>query len=527
VAEIDSSPNAADWPTAPPTEPPWAAGPGTAASSPPDPAWAPPAPPFGGSAPPPTAAPAWVPGGAGRPHRPGRPGLVVVAVVVLAVLVLGTATVAVVLTQDAAAPTAQAVDPDPSAPTLPLPPSPGPLPSGRGGATSDPAVVHQEVAALQRFVEQARGLSFTGDVPIEVLAPDAFKAAVLAAAAEDDPNAAGEGDLFRAAGLVPPTYDVAAGERQLLGEGVLGFYEPKKKRLVVKGGARFDPFLRHVLVHELTHALDDQHFPLDRPDLDHATDDRGWAFAALVEGSARRVENAYVAQLPAADKASIDKDTAAMAPDQLRALSDVPLVLTQLQMTPYDNGEPFVSALVQSGGPAALDAALRDPPATAEQILHLPKFTAHEGARAVDAPPADGAVVFDGSLGELMTGVLLHGQDLNAIGALNGGDAAAQAEAQQRLSRGDLDLGRLLDELRGATNGAGGVPTPDGWGGDHFVVYKTAGGGTCVRIDWRMDTAAQLGTLTADLNAWAEADGRAQITRPAGDVVRATRCIPA
>ena len=45
--------------------------------------------------------------------------------------------------------------------------------------------------------------------------------------------------------------------------------------------------VRAVLVHELLHALEDQHFGLDRPDLG---DEAFLGFQALAEGSAVRVE---------------------------------------------------------------------------------------------------------------------------------------------------------------------------------------------------------------------------------------------
>jgi len=77
-------------------------------------------------------------------------------------------------------------------------------------------------------------------------------------------------------------------ERTLLTAGVVGFYDPETKQLVVRG-TDTTPFTRRVLAHELTHALDDQHFDLNRQQLDKADDETGFGFSALVEGNARRV----------------------------------------------------------------------------------------------------------------------------------------------------------------------------------------------------------------------------------------------
>jgi hypothetical protein len=229
----------------------------------------------------------------------------------------------------------------------------------------------------------------------------------------------------------------------------------------------------------------------------------------------------------------------AMGLDQAQTLTDIPMVLPRLQMAPYDYGEPFARALVASGGTAALDAAMRDLPTTSEQILDPSKYEAREGAMTVDRPPADGDVTQDGTLGQLMTGFLLHGDDSTGLGGLGG--------------LGDLDgldaesLQELLDAILGQPGGDGtgvdpealgrsglglgdpsasGFPpieTVAGWGGDHYVVYRS-GSRRCLRVDWRMDTPEALAELDGALHTWAAPDPTVQLERPANDVLRATRC---
>ena len=74
--------------------------------------------------------------------------------------------------------------------------------------------------------------------------------------------------------------------------GVVGFYDPETDELVVRGAA-LTPYVRTTIAHELVHALDDQHLDLDRPEYDEADDEIGFGFSSVVEGNARRVENAY------------------------------------------------------------------------------------------------------------------------------------------------------------------------------------------------------------------------------------------
>jgi hypothetical protein len=397
-------------------------------------------------------------------------------------------------------------------------------PTGPGGPTSDRAALAAELAVLERFVEQVRGQTFTRPVAVTVLDPDVFRAAIRAVYRADPDPDAGEGELLRAAGVVPPTYDVVAGGEQLIGASGLGFYDPKTAKLTVRSDGRFTPYVRHVLVHELTHALDDQHFHLDRPDLDHATDGRGWAFTALAEGAARWVDGEYRRLLSPADRAAFAREESSLGTDQQREMQGVPLTLARLEMTPYDYGEPFVRALVERGGTAALDTAYGHPPDSSEQIADISRYYAGDVPVAVAAPPADGAVVYEGTLGPVMTAVVLSGEDTNALGALL--DPSADPQDVQRLldrmARGELSLSDLLGDP--STGGFGRLPVPAGWGGDHAVVYRPATGGVCLRVDWRMDTPAALDGLTAQLRAWAGQDPGVQVTQPDAGLVRASRC---
>ena len=93
-------------------------------------------------------------------------------------------------------------------------------------------------------------------------------------------------------GLVEPDADLVESMRSLLGVGVVGFYDPETDELVVRGAA-LTPYVRTTIAHELIHALDDQHLDLDRPEYDEADDEVGFGFSSVVEGNARRIEDAY------------------------------------------------------------------------------------------------------------------------------------------------------------------------------------------------------------------------------------------
>ena len=377
--------------------------------------------------------------------------------------------------------------------------------------------IQAEVDEIARFVEQERGLEFTEEVEVTALSADDFKARVLDEFETEQDALETEGALLRAGGIVPPDTDIVQSQLDLLGDGVLGFYDPTTAELVVRSDSA-GPMVRSVIAHELTHALDDQHFDLDRPELTERDDGSDWGFLALVEGSAKRVENAYLAQLSAEDQEQLQADQMELALDQLDSLFDSPLVLAQILMSPYDYGAPFVEELVTAGGLEKLDAAFEAPPTSSEQILDDTRYDGDQPV-AVPTPPADGDIIDEGVLGELFTGFLVAEQ--TGLDDLLGGIDPEQLEDMlDNLDLDDLELGDL-----GSASGFPPVETTPGWGGDRYVVWE-ADGQVCVRVDWVMDTPEALGTFRGVLSAWAARDAAVTVADPTPDVVRATRCAP-
>ncbi len=556
------APPMSTWPTTPPTAPPLGAPPAPGLLPTTGPIWG--QPPGGpGSSPTPNPRPS-----------PRRPALIVTAVVLalalLAVTFLaGTRIGQNNVTADQAAAPAPSTTPstrasrpstteqqgsstDPTDPTTPPDPTDPANPGSAAGGTIDPAQLDAAVTKIEAFVEQDRGHAFKTKVRVQVMAKAAFQKRVLD---EFDASADAmrkQGDLLKAFGLIPADLDVVASQRQLLGDGVLGFYDPKTKELVV-GGDHIGPFLREVMAHELTHALDDQWFNLDRPELDHATDGSDWAYLALVEGSAKRVENDYVKQMSDADQQALEEEQLQLGLDQMNAMLSTPMVLARIQMMPYDYGEPFVRGLVERHGLPGLDDAMSRPPTTSEQVLDGTKYDAQEGAVPVDRPAADGTTEDDGVLGELLTGLVLHNATDDGLGGIAGGlgqlgtggedgtigglDEKALQDLLDKIMNGEIDPAQL-DQILGGLGGSGGgtsggglgsssfgpVQTVKGWGGDHFVLWTSAAQGACVRVDWKMDTPAALATMTSELHTWASTDPKVTIDQPTPDAVQATRC---
>src|SRR5262249_28019222 len=156
--------------------------------------------------------------------------------------------------------------------------------------------------------------------------------------------------------------------------------------------------MEYVLVHELTHALQDQSFDLGQLDASTRTDDETQlTVQAVIEGDAERVADDYYDRQSTSWQDQGDSAQGAGQP------SDTPIV-DVYKALPYVFGEDFVMGLYDKGGNAAVDDAFRSPPTTSAQLLHPADWLAGTKPAPVApdrpaTPPGDLADV--GSLGQL------------------------------------------------------------------------------------------------------------------------------
>ena len=134
-----------------------------------------------------------------------------------------------------------------------------------------------------------------------------------------------------------------------------------------------------ILAHELTHALQDQHFHLEHMmDAVKDNDDRDLALKALAEGDATLSGFGYVnGKL---DNATINTILLRLAdlPKTLAAESgNVPLGLTAPLVFQYYDGARFVAYGYRRGGWSAVDAIYHDPPQTTLQVMHPELYFDH------------------------------------------------------------------------------------------------------------------------------------------------------
>jgi len=323
------------------------------------------------------------------------------------------------------------------------------------------------------FVEKRRDLRFEHPVYVDFL-PDA-EFTDLVTADRDDlgddqvQELTAYTGMFRALGLLEGDVDLLEEANQLRGSAVIGFYSYDDERLRIRG-TELTPAVESTLVHELTHALQDQTFDLARrfAELAEADDADSSAasdgFDALVEGDARRVEGMWRDHLSEADRAALDKEQKKAAKGARAGAADVPEVLSTMLAAPYDLGQALLAVAVEQGGQSAVDDLFRSPPRTEEQQLDPWTLVAdHQGYLSVPEPdlPAGQETFEDGAFGAL--GWLL-----------------------------------LLSERMPAQRALTAV---DGWGGDALAAYDQDGT-SCVTIDFRADTAADLAQMQRALQTW-------------------------
>jgi hypothetical protein len=293
-------------------------------------------------------------------------------------------------------------DPDPvSAP----PPEPSPV------TTPTPAVeLSQVIDEVGRFVEEERGLRFREQVQVEALPEEEYirRATELFddGIQEHEESLREAAAFYQAVGFWPPEVDVVEAVTELFTTGTLGLYDAETDTLLVRG-QDVTPLFRIALAHELTHALEDQHFELERPELDDRGDEAGFAFQALTEGSASRVETAYRETLtPDEQVAASEQEAEIAAGSDLASLPPILLVESQF---PYVDGEAFVDAVVDAQGLDGLDDTFATPPTTTEQIMEPDSWLRGEEPDAVAEPDADGPAVDQGVAGQFVFDLLTGG----------------------------------------------------------------------------------------------------------------------
>jgi hypothetical protein len=349
----------------------------------------------------------------------------------------------------------------------------------------------EHVDELLRKAEEYRGLKARQPVAAGTVDPRRLKEKVAGSIAEDytpDELRSLETSL-KAFGLVPESLDLRRYLPELLSSQVAGFYDPVRKYLALVRPDKKMPAGADdtILVHELTHALQDQHFDLHRFEGGDPMSDAGTALTALIEGDATLVMLDFqmggrAEAIPGTEEAmgrmlnEPEKLIAASAGfPGAREIAEAPAWLRDTLLFSYFQGSAFCVSARRRGGQPLLDYAYTtDPPRSTEQILHPDKWhTRRDDPVFLQLPDLSGELpgyrrTAEGVMGELSLRIFLR-EGLREKGLQAGAEAAAA-----------------------------------GWGGDRFAVYEKDGGRLVAWVtDWDSEAdAVELRNALMELKEW-------------------------
>ena len=182
------------------------------------------------------------------------------------------------------------------------------------------------------------------------------------------------------------------------------YYYPANRSVNIPIGSIPIQELRVIVVHELTHVLQDQHFGLDRL-LSATNSDNLLAHQALAEGDATLVEYLWFldrtgqamsdAQLQqfvnatantTVDEVKRNLKNSTADPQVVKAIDETPDFIFEQQLGIYFRGLAFVFALKKRGGWATVNRAYTTPPMSMEHILHPDKYFAGESLEKIALP---------------------------------------------------------------------------------------------------------------------------------------------
>lgn len=350
------------------------------------------------------------------------------------------------------------------------------------------------VEPLARFVERERGLTFDHPVTVAFVPEDEFVADLRrrrAESADGSSSDAADGgpDLpfERAFGLVPADFVEAQSDADAAA-GVVGAYDPWTREIRVRG-TELTPAVRVTLVHELTHALQDQAFDLRARQSEPDSNAAGLALLSVIEGDATLVEQAYIGELTDEEREQLGaaEDEVIDSPE----LDRVPGALLSISNMPYVLGPTFVGAVDLLGPAGGRDDLFRRAPRTDLAVL-FPDL--HLGGRTTVVDVAQPSL----ASGEEATDSGRYGTDAGAFTWLS-------------VLAGRLDVHEA-------------VAAVEGWAGDSLVTFERDGV-ACARATVAGVDATGAAALGDAFDRWAAAGpaGSATVER-AGNEVTVTSC---
>ncbi len=351
------------------------------------------------------------------------------------------------------------------------------------------------IAPIADEVAKLRKLDFEHPVAAEFLDDAAFEKKVTTdrgkLSTQDKRDLERSQAQLRAVGLIGADVDLFDAVGSLQTSGVLAYYDPKTKKITVKGTNLDDVSTRVTVAHELTHALQDQHFDLQKLEKAAAADHGSTVLHTIAEGDAVRIQNAYEKTLSAADQqayASQDAQTSEQAQSEITA-KGVPDSLSVVFQAPYVLGPSMLDAVIAKDQDKGVDALFEDPPTADAAFVTPSTLIDHRTFQTVPTPKLE----------------------------------AGEKRAGKPDVFGSLSLFQVLSSR---IDNATALSAADAWDGDSMVTF-TRNDQTCLRATFAGRGTDGTKTIGAALQQWAtQMPAGSATVDAAADRVTLTACDP-
>ena len=333
-----------------------------------------------------------------------------------------------------------------------------------GSESKEPSVAAgPSIATIAHRVERVRHLRFehlprVGRVTHARARADALRDLDRQIPARD---VAREQTLLKLLGLIPADASLRGLLAKAFGNEVGGYYDPRSGRLAVVGDS--GGVLREItLAHELTHALEDQHFHIETGPGTGFNRDRSVADTTVREGTATlvMVDYAVFKRIGSVDvpEELLQRVLSVLDKAAVPSSSGLPRYLRESLVFPYPTGARLVDRVQRSGGWQAVNRLFgADAPVSSEQVMHPAKLRSREPPVRVRVGPAHAFA--RGDFGEFDTEQLLR--------AANGRARSRRAAA--------------------------------GWGGGGFAITRVSGSRYRLVMRWVYDSNEEATEFSAAL----------------------------
>jgi hypothetical protein len=227
------------------------------------------------------------------------------------------------------------------------------------------------VARSMARVEYLRHEEFTENVSVDVLSRAEYRQRSANRSANQSAEAEAFGEwnnqVWEALFVTGEGNDSQEAISGTQGSSVAGFYSPRDDAITIITNSPESPTIDNAtLVHELTHALQDQHYDLTSEKYSAETQDGELAVDGAIEGDAKYVELRY-ASMCGGEWTCVSTPAAGGSGGSGSSVN-YGIFLTIFQ--PYSDGPVYVHDVVERGGWEAVDEMLRNPPVSTEQTIH-------------------------------------------------------------------------------------------------------------------------------------------------------------